>query len=71
MEKIERPVELEEVGVLMHLVEYLLTQVVEALGCITIAPELATPSPIFERCHSAYHLAKRALDALHGKEEEE
>ena len=41
MKKIERPLTADEVGTMLHLAEYMLTQVDDILGNIVIAPERA------------------------------
>jgi hypothetical protein len=68
MRKIERPLTVDKVGMLMHMAEYFLSQVVEMLAHIAIAPTSATPSPLYERSERAYKLAQQALDALTGCE---
>ena len=67
MEKIERPITIEKVGIMMHLAEYFLSQVIKILLCIEIAPNKVTPAPIYERVTAARTLAQSALDALLGK----
>ena len=64
MKKIERPLDIEKVGIMMHLAQFLLTQADDILCNILIAPERATPSPIHERMSKAHGFVKQALDAF-------
>ena len=66
MKKIQRPKDIAGVELLMHLAEYLLTQVVEALGCIALAPTSAAVSPTYERAVYAHTFANEALQAIRG-----
>ncbi len=64
MKSIERPRDPGEAGIMMHLAQFLLVQICDILAHIMLAPEEATPAPIYDKVHTAHRHVTRALQAF-------
>jgi len=61
MKKIRRPLSIGEVGTMLHLAEFFLTQTHDILGNIMIAPDRAVPDSIGGKASRMEHCVKQAL----------
>lgn len=67
MKNTEHPTTVAEVGVALHVAEYLLGQAQEVLSRVRTAPKLAAPSPVWERSGRAEGLAGDAVKVIRGR----
>jgi hypothetical protein len=69
MKKIERPLTVDEVSTMLHLAEYMLTQVNDILANIVIAPESAGLGPLGGNVWRMGQHVKKALKELESETE--
>lgn len=64
MQKIERPLEVAETGVLMHLAEFQLAQVRDILSTIIVGPTRAVPESVYEKVVEMNNHVTEALKVI-------
>jgi hypothetical protein len=64
MERITRPKTALEVSIMLHLAEFMLTQVQKVLGNVMIAPDKATNKTMIDRVNKASRNVEEALTHL-------
>lgn len=64
MKEIRRPTTIGEVGTMLHLAEFLLTQADRILLNIVVAPDCAAPEDVAKRAERMHTLVAEALEEV-------